>query len=89
MKAATVVGVVESYRRGPGTQRSRECIVRFRGIDSPSEAARLVGRTVEWRRGDVVIRGKVVSIHGRGGAVRVRFRRGLPGQALGTEVRLI
>ena len=89
MKAATVVGVVESYRRGPGTQRSRECIVRFRGVESWRDAARLVGKKVEWRRGDLVIRGKVVSVHGRSGAVRVRFRRGLPGQALGTEVRLI
>ena len=33
--------------------------------------------------------GTIVSPHGNKGLVRVRFRRGLPGQALGTTVKIV
>ncbi|HDO42134.1 MAG TPA: 50S ribosomal protein L35ae, partial [Candidatus Bathyarchaeota archaeon] len=33
--------------------------------------------------------GTIVSPHGNKGLVRARFRRGLPGQALGTTVKIV
>jgi ribosomal protein L35AE/L33A len=33
--------------------------------------------------------GKVVELHGRNGIVRVKFARPVPGQAIGTEVKLL
>ena len=32
--------------------------------------------------------GKIIGVHGRTGTLRVRFNRGVPGQALGTRVRI-
>lgn len=82
-------GFVISYRTGPKTQKSKECILHFPEIESPSEASRLIGRKVAWPVGERKIRGKIVALHGKGGLVRARFRKGLPGQALGTPVEII
>jgi large subunit ribosomal protein L35Ae len=83
-----IQGIIVNYRVGPKTQRSKECIIQFPKITSVSEASRLIGRKVAWRNGETRIIGKIVDIHGRRGLVRARFRKGLPGQALGTTVEL-
>ncbi|MBC7130869.1 50S ribosomal protein L35ae [Candidatus Bathyarchaeota archaeon] len=82
-------GIVVNYRTGPKTQRPKECLIEFPHAKSVAEAARLVGRKVVWRNGEKRLVGKIVALHGRKGLVRVRFRKGLPGQALGTTVELI
>jgi large subunit ribosomal protein L35Ae len=85
-----IKGVIVNYRVGPKTQRSKECIIQFDHAKTVSEASRLIGRKVAWKTGknDKII-GKIVALHGKKGLVRARFRRGLPGQALGTTVELI
>jgi len=85
----SLMGFVVSYRMGPKTQRSNECVLKFPDVGSSSEAARLIGRKVAWPVGDRKIRGKIVALHGKRGLVRVRFRRGVSGQALGTRVEII
>ncbi|MEM3695014.1 MAG: 50S ribosomal protein L35ae [Candidatus Bathyarchaeia archaeon] len=82
-------GIIVNYRVGPKSQRSKECIIQFSHVKSFSEACRLVGRKVAWKCGENRIVGKVVALHGKKGLVRARFRRGLPGQALGTTVELV
>lgn len=82
-------GVVVNYRVGPKTQRPRECILRFANVKTSDEASRLIGRKVAWPVGKRKIVGKIVALHGRKGLVRARFRRGLPGQALGTLVEIV
>ena len=82
-------GIVVNYTRGPKTQRSKECILEFPGIKSSDEAARLIGRKVAWPVEERKIRGKIVALHGRGGLVRARFRKGLSGLAIGTRVEII
>ncbi|MEM2911505.1 MAG: 50S ribosomal protein L35ae [Candidatus Bathyarchaeia archaeon] len=82
-------GVIVNYRIGPKTQRSKECIIQFAHAKSVSEASRLIGRKVAWKSGKNKIIGKIVDTHGNKGLVRARFRRGLPGQALGTTVELV
>ncbi|MGB9756206.1 MAG: 50S ribosomal protein L35ae [Candidatus Bathyarchaeales archaeon] len=81
-------GTILNYRVGPKTQKSKECIVQFDHVKSFSEAGRLIGRKVIWKDGKNRFVGKIVALHGRKGLVRVRFRRGLPGQSLGTKVEL-
>lgn len=44
-------GVVINYRRGPRTQRSRECLIQFPNIKSRSEASKLIGRKIAWSDG--------------------------------------
>ena len=87
--SAGLRGVIVSYRRGPKTQRSRECLIHFSNVRSRSEASQLIGRRVAWTDGKNNIVGTIVSPHGNKGLVRARFRRGLPGQALGTTVKIV
>jgi len=82
-------GIIVNYRIGPKNQRSKECIIQFAHAKSVSEASRLIGRKVAWKSGKNKIIGKIVDLHGTKGLVRARFRRGLPGQALGTTVELV
>lgn len=84
-----VQGIIVNYRIGPKTQRPKECIIEFTHITSISEAGRLVGRKVAWKSGKSKIIGKIVALHGKKGLVRARFRKGVPGQALGTTVELV
>jgi len=82
-------GKVVNYVLSKHLQRSKRIVLRFDGIESDQEAARLIGRTVIWISCEGrELRGKIVSCHGRNGAVMAVFKRGLPGKALGTSVKL-
>ena len=85
----SLLGLIVSYRMGPKTQRSKECVLKFPNVKSSGEAARLVGRKVAWPVGERTIRGKIVALHGKRGLVRARFRKGVSGEALGTRVEII
>ena len=85
----TLTGFIVSYRTGQKTQLSKECVLKFPNVKSSSEAARLIGRKIAWPVGERKIRGKIVALHGKKGLVRVRFRKGVPGHALGTPVEII
>ncbi len=82
-------GVIVSCRRGPKTQKPKEYILRFPGIESVGGATRLIGRKVAWPVGKHEVRGKIVALHGKNGLVRTRFKKGVPGQALGSLVEII
>jgi len=84
-----VQGFIVSCRRGPKTQNPKEYILCFLGIESISEAAQLVCRRVAWPVGKHKAVGKIVALHGKNGFVRARFRKGVPGQALGNPVKII
>ena len=68
---------------------SRECLVQFTDIISAAKAGQLIGQKVVWKGENKKLGGKIVGFHGKNGAVRVRFKKGVPGQALGTTVELI
>lgn len=87
--AQSTGGKIVNYRLGPKSQKSKECIILFPHAKSVSEAARLIGQKIVWRNDKSKIIGKIVGLHGKKGMVRARFRKGLPGQALGTAVELI
>lgn len=82
-------GIIINYRTGPKNQKSKECLIEFSHVKSASEASRLIGRKVAWKAGKNRIVGKIVALHGKKGLVRARFRKGVPGQALGTTVELV
>ncbi|MEM3536692.1 MAG: 50S ribosomal protein L35ae [Candidatus Bathyarchaeia archaeon] len=84
-----IQGVIVNYRVGPKNQKSKECLIEFSHVKSASEASRLIGRKVAWKAGKNKLIGKIVALHGKKGLVRARFRKGVPGQALGTTVELV
>jgi large subunit ribosomal protein L35Ae len=75
---------IVSYRRGRHTQKPNQVLIKIPGIDSRSKASLLIGKKVFF--GKLV--GKIVALHGGKGVVRARFKKGLPGQAIGKEVEI-
>ena len=78
-----------NYRIGIRTQMSRECLVQFTSIDTAAKAGQLIGQKVIWKGENKQFVGKIVGFHGKNGTVRVRFKKGVPGQALGTVAALV
>ncbi len=84
-------GVISNYRRGRHTIHPKHCILIFPNIETRKEANKLIGRTVIWTTPTGKnLRGLITRAHGNNGAVRAHFKKaGVPGQALGTKVRII
>jgi ribosomal protein L35AE/L33A len=83
-----VNGRITNYRTGPKSQTSRECLIEFTGINSVGLACKLVGKKVTWKNDTKTMSGKIMGAHGKNGMVRARFVHGVPGQAIGTIVKL-
>ena len=84
-----VYGTIVNYRIGIGTQNPKECLIQFAHVNSASLAGQLINRKVVWKQGDRKFIGKIAGVHGKKGVVKVKFRKGVPGQALGTTVELV
>ena len=58
--------------------------------DSKEDAKKLLGKKVEWTTpAGNKITGEITRAHGGKGNVVARFEKGLPGQAMGTKVKII
>ena len=84
-----VYGRIMNYRIGIRTQSSRVCLIQFTGVDSVAKAGNLMCQKVVWKGEKKKLVGKIVGFHGKNGVVRVKFKKGVPGQALGTTVELV
>lgn len=80
------VGVVLNYRLGRKSQRPKQCIIKVLGVEA-WESKRLIGWKVGWPLDDPKIFGRVTGHHGRKGTLKAKFKKGVPGQALGGRVR--
>lgn len=82
---------VIQFRRGRKTQKAKHFLIEVPTASSREEASKLVGKTVTWTSPGKLakkITGKISSAHGNKGVVRAIFEKGLPGQAIGTEVNI-
>ena len=87
-----VIAKVIQFRRGRKTYTPRHILLEILGVDSREKAMGFIGKTVEWKssgKEPSIIRGKIASAHGGNGVIRVIFEKGLPGQAIGTDVEII
>jgi len=91
MSSVSHVAYVVSYRRGSNSQNERYMLLEIEGVRSDGEASRFVGRKVLWRSldGRLSVKGVIVRVHGCKGRVLAKFRRPLPGQAIGTQVAIV
>ena len=81
-------GIVVQFRRGRKTIHEKHFLLDL-GFNSREEAKKIVGKEVEWKSpSGKVIKGKISSAHGNKGIVRAIFERGLPGQAITTEIEV-
>lgn len=84
-----VYGRITNYRTGPKSQASKVCLIEFEGFASAGLAGKLIGQKVKWRNETTSLLGRVTGLHGRNGMVKVTFKHGVPGQAIGTVVEII
>ena len=81
--------VIVNYKRGKTSQTDNQMVVQVEGSDSKEKAEKLVGKKVVWTSpANKEIKGEVRSSHGNKGNVRVLFEKGMPGQAIGTKVKI-
>ncbi len=78
-----------NYRLGIRTQTPNECLIIFANMNSESLSGKLIGQKVLWTNGKSKLAGKIVGFHGKNGVVRARFKKGVPGQAIGSKVELL
>jgi len=79
-----------NYQGGQCTQQNKYALVKVEGVDDRNKAAIYIGRKIVWNSpNDNRLIGKIVGIHGRKGTLKARFRKGLPGEALGTELIIL
>ena len=85
-----ISGIFINFRQGMFRQYPRNILIRIPGIDSSNTAAKYIGRKVVWRsKSGKKLIGKVVKTHGRNGVLLSRFKKSLPGQAIGSSVEII
>jgi len=86
-----MVGTISNYKQGRHTIHLKHCIIVFPNIKNRKEANKLIGRTVVWISSTgKELKGTITRAHGNSGAIRAHFKKaGVPGQALGTKVKII
>ena len=83
-----VTGKVIQFRRGRHTVHEKHFIIDA-GAKNKEEAKKFIGKPVEWKSpAGKIIKGKVSNTHGNKGLVRAIFEKGLPGQAVTTDVEI-
>ena len=81
-------GIVVQFRRSRKIIHERHYLLDF-GATSREEAKKMTGKEVEWKTpSGKVIKGKISDAHGNKGLVRAIFEKGLPGQAVTSEVEI-
>jgi len=82
-------GTIINYRGSHKTQYPNQMILKVDGIETKEKAKSLLKKTVVWLTpAKKEIKGTITKEHGNKGAVRVKFEKGLPGQAIGTKVNI-
>jgi len=78
-------GYIMGYRRGWNEQYPDEVLVKIEGVNSKSEACKLIGcKVIAKDPHGNTYRGKIVKAHGKRGVVRVVFKPNIPGQLIGS-----
>jgi len=82
-------GIINNFKKGKRTISHTHMIILVDGVANKEKAQGLVDKKVTWKSpAGKAISGKIASAHGNSGAVRVIFERGMPGQAIGTNVEI-
>jgi large subunit ribosomal protein L35Ae len=81
-------GKIKNFRRSIKSTYDNQMIVIPAGTSKKEDAEKLVGKKVVFNTGKKDIKGEVRSAHGNKGAIRVLFETGMPGQAIGQDVKI-
>ena len=76
-----------NYRGSHKTQHPKQMILKVEGVNSKEQAVKIIGKKATWTSpSGKQLSGQITKPHGNKGAVLAKFEKGLPGQALGTEL---
>lgn len=84
-------GKIIQFRRGRHTIKEKHYLIEIPKVSDRKQAEKFVGKKVEWTspgKNKKIIKGIISSAHGNKGIVRARFEKGLPGQAITTNVNI-
>lgn len=84
-------GKVIQFRRGRHTVHERHFLIEVEGVTKKEDAEKLKGKEVIWTspgKLKKIIKGEIRGPHGNKGVVRAIFEKGLPGQAITTNVEI-
>lgn len=82
-------GLVLSYRRGKHRQNTSQMILKISGVTDKEKASKLINKKVTWKSpAGKELTGEIKALHGNKGTVRAYFPIGLPGQSIGTKVKV-
>lgn len=89
-KIEKIVGTILNFKTGMHRQEHHHILIGLPNVDNAESASRYIGRRAVWtsKTGKRIV-GRIISVHGRNGTLLGRFRRGLPGQALGSNVEIL
>jgi ribosomal protein L35AE/L33A len=77
-----------NYRIGASMQYTSECIIQFNREGLEARKGQLIGEKVVWKSKNKRFIGKIKGFHGKNN-LKVKFKKGVPGQAIGALVELI
>jgi large subunit ribosomal protein L35Ae len=81
-------GTIVNFRGGLHRQNTRQMIISVSGYGK-EKAKGLVGKKVKWTSpAGKELKGKISALHGNKGAVRAIFETGMPGQAIGSKIKI-
>ena len=81
--------VIVNFRGSRHRQIGDQMIIQVAGIEEKAKAESLIGKAVVWvSPAKKEIKGKIMAVHGNKGAMRVLFETGMPGQAVGSKVKI-
>ncbi|MFC1768696.1 50S ribosomal protein L35ae [Nanoarchaeota archaeon] len=82
-------GIISSFKRAKHSQTPNQMIIQVKGVTTKEKAKDLVGKEAVWESpAKKQIKGKVKAPHGNSGSIRILFEKGMPGQSLGSKVKL-
>ncbi|MAH03232.1 50S ribosomal protein L35ae [Candidatus Pacearchaeota archaeon] len=80
---------VIQFRRGRHTIHERQFLIEVDGNKNRKDTEKFIGKEVQWiSPAKKIIKGKISAAHGNKGVLRAIFEKGLPGQAITTEVEI-
>lgn len=82
-------GVIVNFKGSEKHKYGDYMIVKVPNIKNKEETTSLLDKSVSWKSpAGKEIKGKIYKAHGNKGAVRVKFEKGMPGQAIGSKVEI-
>ena len=84
-----IIGKVVQFRRGRHVIHEKHMLIEVSDVKTREEALKFVGKKVSWKSpSGKIIKGTVSGAHGNKGIFKAIFEKGLPGQAVTTEVEI-